>query len=459
LDGFVRWLASNFRYILIPAARNIADYRRSVFSELVDGAISAVSQSRKRIEALERFYADVTKQLTKVEDALARELRLYLPNIKKIDLVTSGMDLFRFISVQDVEIDDGAHTSLRQKGDGFKSLFALSVLQFVEKQRYGKNIIFGIEEPESHLHSSAIYELKSTLRELGASFQILVTTHSPILIQRDNIDANIIVDQTSTMEFSSTAKPARTLSQVRQSLGVRPQDNMSTAEVVVVAEGTTEEIALPPLISRVKPSLADAFAAGRVRVISAGSASGVLAMVRMLARDAASCLIFLDSDKEGKVAFQNVESSGLVDPADVFLVPGREGCSETEFEDLFESSLYLEEMARTCGVSLTKREFERVKRQSGTGRTRYGKWSQVMKKAVRESGKNWDSISGLAKRAVATSIAKRADSIPASELIWTKSMGGRIEKYLAEERALSNRRMERTRKAGRPLASSPGSDI
>ena len=128
LRRFVRWFFQYFRYIYIPAARNIQDYRRSVFAELVEGAIGSVGQSRRRIDALERFYGDVREQLSDVESALAEELRTYLPDVKKVEFVMSDLDLLRFISVQDVEVDDGAHTSLRQKGDGFKSLFAMSVL-------------------------------------------------------------------------------------------------------------------------------------------------------------------------------------------------------------------------------------------------------------------------------------------------------------------------------------------
>lgn len=433
LRHFVPWFFQNFRYIYIPATRNVQNFRRSVFSELVEGAIGSVGQSSKRVNALERFYGDVQKQLVGVENALAEELRTYLPDVRKVKFVMDELDLLRFISVEDVEVDDGAHTSLRQKGDGFKSLFAMSVLQFVAKQRYGTNLIFGIEEPESHLHSTAIYELKSALRELSNSFQVLLTTHSPILIQRDDLRSNIVVEQIAGQDFASTAKSAKTLAYIRRSLGIRPQDNMSTAEVVVVAEGATEEAALPTLLTMSDPTLEESFGSGRVRIVPAGSASNVLSVVRALARDAASCIVFLDSDQEGDNAAAKISASGLLGGADVFQVPKRNGCLETEFEDMFDSSIYVDEVSKACGISLTTEEFERTRQKSGSKKTRAAKWSHVMKKVVEERGKDWSLLGDVAKEAVSRSVSMRVDEIDSANFVWAKSVAKRINQYLSEE--------------------------
>lgn len=434
LRRFLPWFFQNFRYIYIPAARNIQDFRRSVFSELVEGAISSVGQSSKRVSALERFYNDVQEQLAGVENALAEELQTYLPNVRKVEFVMGELDLLRFISVRDVEVDDGAHTSLHQKGDGFKSLFAMSVLQFVAKQRYGKNLIFGIEEPESHLHATAIYELKGALRELSNSFQVLLTTHSPILIQRDDLRSNIVVEQVPGQDFSSTAKSAKTLAHIRRSLGIRPQDNMSTAEVVLVAEGATEETTLPSLLSVSDPALEEAFSTGRVRIISAGSAANVLSVVRALARDAASCIVLLDSDQEGDNAADKIAASGLLGSADLFQVPKRDGCLETEFEDLFDPEIYVDEVSETCGISLTAKEFESTRQKTGSRKTRAAKWSHVMKKIMEDRGKDWSRVNDSAKEATSRALSRKAADINDADLVWAKSIAKRIDQYLSEER-------------------------
>jgi putative ATP-dependent endonuclease of OLD family len=429
---FLHWTTEKFSYVYIPATRNVDDFRRSIFAQLVEGAIQRVSQSRQRISDIRRFYNDARQQITVVEETLAEELRAFLPTVDSIQFVIGDLDLDRLITVHDVEIDDGAQTSLQQKGDGFKSLFAISMLQFIARQRFGQNLIFGIEEPEAHLHSSAVYEVKETLRELSQSFQILITTHSPILIQRDDLRSNIIVQDAKGQGFASSAKPARKLSDIRQSLGIRPQDNLTTAEVVIVVEGLTEESCLGSLIASISSELSGAISSGRVRVLSANGASNVLAMVRALARDAANCIVLLDSDKEGDDAATTVANSGLVDPKDLFQVSRRKGCQETEFEDVFDPKLYLDEVSSTCGITITPEMLATARQQSGGRKTRMRKWSDVMAVLVSDCGKDWDTVCDPAKEAFGTAIANNAAKIDAKSMPWLKSIASRVRAYLAE---------------------------
>lgn len=169
-SALVDWLRENVRYVYIPAARNINDMRRGVFGELISGALNRVRRSRQRLEALERLYEDVKQEISDVETELISELQQYLPDVRGLTFDVGELDIDRLVSVGDVEIDDGAKTPLALKGDGFKSLFTISLLQYIARQRFGSNLIFAIEEPEAHLHSSAIYEIKSTLRSLAESF-------------------------------------------------------------------------------------------------------------------------------------------------------------------------------------------------------------------------------------------------------------------------------------------------
>lgn len=430
---FLRWFSENFRYVYIPATRNIADFRRSVFSEIVAGAIRSTRQSRRRVDALERFYSDIRNSVQQVAEALSGQLRAYLPNIETLEFVIDELDLLRFVSVSDVEIDDGAKTSISQKGDGFKSLFALSMLQFIAQQRYGANLIFGIEEPESHLHSSAIYSVKASLRELSKDFQVLITTHSPILIQRDSIRDNIVVDQLLGEDFACSARVARTLTQIRNSLGIRPQDNLTSAAVVVIVEGATEENCLAALMAHVNPELLEPVASGQVRVQGAGGVTKIVTSLRALARDAASCVVLVDSDAEGLRERETILQSGLISRSDFFQVPVRQGCAETEFEDVFDPDIYIGEVARACGIQADSNDFLQAQIQSGNQMTRMAKWSNVMSSLVAAHGRDWQNIADDAKAAFGRSIAENTARIPARDLPFLKSLAAQVLRYLREQ--------------------------
>lgn len=426
------WLKNEVRYVYIPATRNMQDFGRGVFSELISGALSRVSRSKQRLQAIEKLFEDVKSEIAAVESELVDELRQYLPAVKGMHFAIEDWSLERLVTVGNVEIDDGANTLLQQKGDGFKSLFAISLLQYISKQRYGKNLIFGIEEPEAHLHSSAIYEIKSTLRDLATSFQVIITTHSPILIQRDDIPANVIVESIDGSEFSSTTRSAQNLSDIRRSLGIRAQENMTTAEVVLVVEGASEETALPSILGTLNSNLADAFSSGRARVLSAGSASNIPSVVRALARDAATCLVFVDSDNEGASAADKVRNSGLLQPADVFRVPARDGCTETEFEDLFNPSIYLPAVNDATGITISVEEFLSFQKKTGGKGSKFAKWSKVMASIANSQSINWATVENEAKTVVARSIAETPTSFSADELAWARAISIRIVKYLGE---------------------------
>ena len=61
--------------------------------------------------------------------------------------------------------------------------------------------------------------------ELSERHQVVITTHNPIFTNRLDVHQNIIVRQ-------SRAYPAKSVKDVRDVLGVRLDDNLSSAEVV-----------------------------------------------------------------------------------------------------------------------------------------------------------------------------------------------------------------------------------
>lgn len=431
--AFFNWMREYVRYVYIPATRNIQDFRRGVFGELISGALSRVKRSKQRLLALERLFDDVKREVAVLEAELVEELQHYLPSVSSLSFDIGQLDLERLVSVGDVNIDDGARTPLAQKGDGFKSLFTISLLQYIARQRYGTNLIFGIEEPEAHLHSSAIYEIKSTLRSLAKSFQVIITTHSPILIQRDYIQSNVIVEKRTDDQFSSYTRAAKSLAELRGSLGIRPHENMTTAEVVVVVEGSSEECIFPRLLGLVSQDLKMPISNGRCRVLSAGGASNIPAVVRALARDATSCIVFVDADEEGLRSAKKVRESGLMLPSDVFRTPIREGCPETELEDLFDFDLYCEALNHEVGIGITKQNFLEAQRRSGGRGVKFKKWSDVMAILVNQHGIDWEVIKEASKTSVALALSERVVSGDVVKPKWLLGVANRILHYLNEE--------------------------
>lgn len=430
--SIIGWIRANVRYIYIPATRNVDTFKRQLFTELVSGALSRVSRSKQRLLAIQNFHKELVKEINDISNELVEEVRTYLPSTKEIKFQVEELDLNNLLALNDVEIDDGALTQFNLKGDGFKSLFAISFLQYIARQRFGKNILFGIEEPESHLHSSAIYEIKSSLRSLSESFQVIITTHSPILIQRDDVSGNVIVEGANVDGFASVAKRAMKITDIRKSLGIRPQENLATAEIVVVVEGVTEERILPQIMRILSQEVFEAISNGRIRILSANSASNIPAVIRALARDVTTCLVLADNDDEGRIAINRLRSSGLIPPADVFLVAQRDGCKDTEFEDLFDPDFYVDAVGKAAGIVLTKDEFIKYQKKSGGKDSRMSKWSIVVERLASDQSKDWYSVKEDVRGAFASAIVSNAEKIHRNSLIWLQGLVAQLSKYLKE---------------------------
>ncbi|MEZ4580739.1 MAG: AAA family ATPase [Caldilineaceae bacterium] len=69
----------------------------------------------------------------------------------------------------------------------------LAIFQSNVRQRGQKPLLIGLEEPEMALHPAAAGVLLAALREASRSIQILVTSHSPDLLDNPDIDTDSLL--------------------------------------------------------------------------------------------------------------------------------------------------------------------------------------------------------------------------------------------------------------------------
>lgn len=112
-----------------------------------------------------------------------------------------------------------------------------------------------IEEPESFLHPSAQSEFGRILRCLSEEFQvqILVTTHSPYMLNRENPESNILLcrrfkRRRAYETFTEKTSGSGWMSPFAEHLGLKPEEFASWKPVfstykskVLLVEGTTDQ--------------------------------------------------------------------------------------------------------------------------------------------------------------------------------------------------------------------------
>ena len=188
----IEYVCFKIDFNFIPAIRTEHDALRVVES-LIEKQLLTLESNVEYIEAtrtIERLQQDV---LNGISAQLIAPLQEFLPSVRDVQIhLQKDQRRSAFRRSADVVIDDGTPTPLQQKGDGIKSLTALAMLNIPTSR--DRVSVIAIEEPESHLHPESARQLYETINALSVNHQVVLTTHSPLFVNRSNLKENIIVD-------------------------------------------------------------------------------------------------------------------------------------------------------------------------------------------------------------------------------------------------------------------------
>jgi putative ATP-dependent endonuclease of the OLD family len=199
-----RFVSENFEFGHIPALRP-GQMSLEVISNLLERELQVLAEDQKykdSMNIIEQLQRPVYERL---ELNVQQQLHKFLPSVKKVKIVAqrrqnSFTSRFR---TPELIIDDGSATPLEAKGDGIKSLAAISLLRASQTGGETSNLVVAIEEPESHLHPGAIRELATVIQEMSRIHQVIITTHSPLLVNINRVNTNIIVSKSQARPASS----------------------------------------------------------------------------------------------------------------------------------------------------------------------------------------------------------------------------------------------------------------
>ncbi|MFE2824419.1 ATP-dependent endonuclease [Streptomyces sp. NPDC059271] len=350
-----------------------ADDATEMIREMLRDRIREALDSEQYERIVKQLSNAVSEALKPLAAELGETLKDFIPDISSVRIQAAEGDILDgLMNETRVLINDGAETDLRYKGDGVQSLAALAVARKVAEGGR-RALILAIEEPEAHLHPSAVHQLRQVVNEIAAKQQVIYTTHSPLLVDRFRISNNIIVR-------GSKAAPAKTLNELRDVLGVRTSDNLASANLVLVVEGLTDKNSLEALLSSKSAALSQAISSGGLALDYLKGASNLLPKLDGLRQQLCQYHVLLDHDASGLLAGEKARSAGLLSSREetYTIVPSMK---ESEFEDALNVDLYKNEVLAKFGVSLDVAEFKSAKQ----------KWSDRVAAAFRSQGKLYDS--------------------------------------------------------------------
>jgi AAA ATPase-like protein len=326
-----KFIGSRLSINHIPAIRTADEAVRAV-SLLASTSIRRAENDPRYKEAISTI-DEIQKPIYEaLEDQLTSTLQRFLPNVKDVSLGISAASTARALRSVDIVIDDGQATDLKNKGDGVISLVGMALLaRLRESSGASFNTVLVIEEPESHLHPRAIHSIRDVLDNIGYDYQVIVTTHSPVLADRLNIDANVIVE-------SNKARIAKDVSEIREALGVKVSDSLSHARIVLICEGPDDQALLSKELGLRSETISVAIKSGDLSFYPLKGAGNVSYVVSMLQQAVAEPVCMLDDDASGHSAADRAIVDGLI-PATDIVFTSLLGKKEAELEDLIDDQI------------------------------------------------------------------------------------------------------------------------
>lgn len=331
--------------------------------------------------------ADLQKPvLENLAERIKEPLSEFLPNIKTVRIdVTDDLRRTSFRRDFEVIVDDGTPTNIEFKGDGVKSLAALGLLK--NRDTVAGASVIAIEEPESHLHPSAIHQLNDIISTLSDKNQVIVTTHNPLFVDRLDIKSNVIIE-------NGKASPAKNVRQIRDLLGIKASDNLINANYALVVEGEEDKTALLPVLSGLSPKIAKALRSNLLVIETMAGAGNLPYKLSLMKNALCAYHVLLDNDDAGRQSFEKATKAGLL-TLKACTMTNCQGMPDSEFEDCIDSAVYQDNILKKYGVSLAVTAFKGNK-----------KWSERMRAVFQGQGKPWDeNVEKGVKALVAEAVA------------------------------------------------------
>lgn len=371
-DQIAEFVTDRIGFHHIEAVRT-AESSNEIVTDMVARELAQLEKDPEYKQALQKLDELHQPVLDALSESIKRTLAQFLHDVNSVRVEVPSVARYRALRRScEITVDDGTPTLLEYKGDGAQSLAALGLTRYsAERGAKGKNLVIAIEEPESHLHPNAIHELKQVVDELSEHHQVLITTHNPLFVDRWNIRNNIIVR-------NNKAKTAQSVEQVRDILGVRASDNLRHAELVLLVEGEDDRLALKALLAARSDVLGKSLSEGTLAIDTLGGGSNLGYKISSVRN--AICLYhaFLDDDRAGRDAFEKARLQGLITDAEVnFCI--RDGLTETELEDLYDTAIYEDLLQNKYRVSIKSPKFKGKQ-----------KWSDRIKACFKHCGKQWN---------------------------------------------------------------------
>lgn len=240
----------------------------------------------------------------------------------------------------------GVSLPLKNRSKGFNWFFSFLVWFKKIQEDNANNYILLLDEPGLNLHASAQKNLMRFLKDLSVDYQIIYTTHSPFMIESDNLTKVRTVFETengSIVSDSIQEKDPNTLFPLQAALGYSIAQNLFVSKHNLLVEGASDLLYLQ-VMSSLLQSIGRTGLDEKITIVPTGGLDKVSTFISLLRGSELEIVCLLDSfrDAQGKAKLDDLIEHKIITSKKVrFFHEFLTDYSTADIEDLFEKSDYL----------------------------------------------------------------------------------------------------------------------
>jgi predicted ATP-dependent endonuclease of OLD family len=225
-----------------------------VLTAIIEGSQDYIDFKQQFNKLFESADSEVRKELDKLGDQVEIYLQKQFPDGTKVKFCVNPPHFNDLLKSFDTTVDDGIETKAEAKGDGMQRAIMLSIIQafadYRKQQTGGGTFLFMIDEAELHLHPSAQRALKKALMDICATDQVLVNTHSSVIVVEENeIQTIFKVEKTDGITDIEKVEELDKINVIFDLLGGSPSDLLLPRNFLIV-EGRSEFEFISAIVKR-----------------------------------------------------------------------------------------------------------------------------------------------------------------------------------------------------------------
>lgn len=244
---------------------------------------------------------------------------------------------------------------LEGRSRGLQWFFSFFLVFLVETKEGHSNTILLLDEPGLSLHPIAQYDLAKFFRKLSEDNQLIYTSHSPFLVDMDNL-ANVkavyVDKQNGRTKISSNLRyndedAEKSIYPIHAALGLTVSDTLLLGCLPVLVEGVSDQVYLS-LLKRFLIGKGQLQYSKEIVFIPTGGVRGMGPVSKLVSsREDNLPFVLLDSDKTGKEYAKSLKNGRYKDAKDRVLgVADFLSDNEFEIEDLIPTSAIISTIDR-----------------------------------------------------------------------------------------------------------------